>query len=102
MTINIDDNTFGGPYNSPESLTPNSGVYAIICTKDGKNTLIDVGESGGIKGRVEDHDRTDCWKKHCDGTIRYADFPTPGKDQDYRRAKEKKIRDRYDPDCGKI
>lgn len=72
MSITIGKYTFDGPFISSDKLEDRSGVYAIICIKEGKNYIIDVGESAKVKSRVETHDRKNCWKKHCQGTLAAA------------------------------
>ena len=101
MSIKIGNYTFDGPYPSTDKLEDRSGVYAIFCQKDGKNWLIDVGESANVKTRVETHDRKDCWKRNCTSTLSVAVYYTPGMQQTGRMAIEQEIRKQYDPPCGK-
>jgi len=60
---------FEGPYKSPDSLEDKSGVYVILCYKNGKYYVIDVGESREVRDRVSNHERVDCWEKHCENGI---------------------------------
>jgi len=102
MSIKIGNYTFDGPYTTPDKLEDRSGIYAILCQKDGNNyRLIDVGESANVKTRVETHDRKDCWKRNCNGTLTFAVYYTPGLQQPGRMAIEQEIRKQYDPPCGK-
>lgn len=57
--------SFEGPYESTKDLRDNSGIYIIICANNNSNEPIDVGESSTVKTRVDNHDRKDCWTKHC-------------------------------------
>lgn len=102
MTVEIGGYTFQGWYMYISTLPEAAGLYAIGCKKDENVKLIDVGESGDIRERVENHDRKDCWEDECkDGEIRYAYLRTPGKSKPEREEIEKDIRDKEDPPCGK-
>ncbi len=101
MSISILDKSFEGPYKSPESLKNNSGVYVILDAKSDSHAVIDVGESGEVKDRVKNHDRAKCWAREA-RNIRYAVYYTPGWTQAQRMVLEKKIRDKFDPPCGKV
>ncbi len=101
MSIQIGRYTFEGPYTSTNSLEDRSGVYAILCKKDGNNyNVVDVGESATVKSRVENHDRNDCWKRNCNNTLTVAVYYTPGMQQTGRLAIEREIRNQYGPPCG--
>lgn len=102
MSIIIGKYTFDGPYTSPNELEDRSGVYIIICQKDNKKDLIDVGESATVKSRVETHDRKDCWGKNCQGTLTVAVYYTPNLQQSGRMAIEQEIRNQYDIPCGEL
>ena len=101
MGITIDKYSFDGPYSSADLLEDRSGVYAIMCEREEKYYLIDVGESHGVKSRVENHERKDCWERECTGTLVYAVYYTPNLQQPGRMEIEQEIRDRYAPPCGK-
>ena len=61
MSIQIGNYTFEGPIGTPESLrNNNSGVYAVLPRRlsTEQYTVIDIGESGGIRDRVVNHDRS--------------------------------------------
>lgn len=100
MSIKIGDYYFEGPYYAKSSLQDKSGVYAILCeVNDGYNVL-DIGESAKVRNRVENHDREDCWETHCGGTIVYAVYYTPHKEQSGRMEIEQELREQYNPPCG--
>lgn len=101
MSITVGKFTFNGPYISTDNLEDMSGVYAIHCKKNEKYYLLDVGESAEVKSRVENHDRKDCWKRNCDGTINYSVLYTLNKQQAGRMEIEEEIRNEYNPVCGK-
>jgi hypothetical protein len=93
---------FEGAFTSTNSLKSLAGVYVIWC-KDGDNwKVLDVGEAGDVKDRVSNHDRTDCWKRNCSGTIYYSATYTSGKTEEQRREIEQSIRSQEDPPCGKV
>jgi len=99
MSIHINGYSFEGPYSSTYSLRDNSGVYVIICN----NNLIDVGESASLKSRIENHDRKDCWKRNCSGSISFAVYYTPHLQQSGRMEIEREIRRNHrNIPCGEI
>lgn len=102
MTITVGGYTFDGPYTSTDSIEDRSGVYTIHCKKDAKYYIVDVGESSEVKSRLENHERSDCWKKECKlGTLTYSVKYTPNLKQEGRMEIEQKIRGTYDIPCGK-
>ena len=102
MSISIGSYTFEGPDTSTSNLQDRSGIYAIHCYRDGQYYLIDVGESAQVKTRVENHDRADCWSRHCSGTLTVSALYTPNLQQAGRREIEQVLRDQYNPPCGII
>jgi len=101
MDIEIGDYTFNGPYRSTDSIEDKSGVYAVICIVGNKGYLLDVGESAQVKTRLDTHDRRDCWEKNCPGALTYSVKYTPNLKQEARQEIEQKIRDQFNPPCGK-
>jgi hypothetical protein len=101
MSIKIGKYTFEGPYTSTANLEDRSGVYAILCQKEGNNYVVDVGESATVKSRIDSHDRGDCWTRNCNGTLAVAVYYTPNLHQPGRMAIEQELREQYDPACGK-
>lgn len=100
MTIRIGKYTFEEPFTSASSLQERAGVYVIICNNSNTNKVVDVGESANVKSRVESHDRRDCWKRNCSGTLLVAVLYTPNQQQVARMAIEKGMRDQYNAPCG--
>lgn len=93
--------SFEGPYPLTSSLNDNSGVYAVLAKREEKYYLLDVGEAGEVKTRVENHDRKDCWEKNVKGgVVRYAVYYTPKLKQEGRREIENDIRDNNSLPCG--
>jgi hypothetical protein len=102
MSITIGSNNFEGPFPSTQTIEDRSGVYAILSeNSDGKYTLIDVGESAGVKTRLDSHDRRSCWLRKC-SSPNYAVYYTPNLQSAGRVAIEQEIRSKYNPPCGVI
>ena len=93
---------FEGPYSNTVFLEDRSGVYAILCEKNGKLYLIDVGESSQIRTRIEKHDRKDCWEKNCNGIIKYAVYYIEYGKKPSRMEVEQDIRNNYNIPCGEL
>lgn len=100
MSITIGNYSFEGPYTTTDNLEDRSGVYAILCNANNQYRLIDVGESATVKTRVDNHDRKDCWKRNCSGTLSVAVLYTPNQQQAGRIAIEQAIRQQFNPPCG--
>lgn len=89
---------FDGAYTLPDSLQSRSGVYVIWCKSGVDWTVLDVGESANVKDRVSNHERADCWRRNCSGTIYYtATYTSSGREEI-----EQRIRTLTNPPCGKI
>jgi hypothetical protein len=58
--------------------------------------MIDVGQSDDVRKRVTNHDRKDCWIKHCQGSLKVA--ATYIKDEQQRLDLEKQKQ--CQPPCG--
>jgi len=84
---------FDGAYTSPDRLQPTAGVYVIFCKNGDDLSVLDVGESDDVQDRVSNHDRADCWKQNCIGTIYYSATYTEFLEEDERREIEQIIRD---------
>jgi len=43
-----------------------AAIYVILCVaQDGSWTVLDVGQSGQVGTRIDDHDRRVCWERNC-------------------------------------
>lgn len=102
MSITLAGYSFDGPYSSESSLRNAAGVYAVLDKRGDSYGVLDVGESGDVKDRVEAHDRRRCWERNARGSIRYAARYTPGVDAAGRRKIESAIRVKYSPPCGDV
>jgi hypothetical protein len=101
MNIEIGDYSFEGCFSSPKHLDDKPGLYAIFCINYGKNLLIDIGESKNIKTRIEDHERSSCWRRNCASALGYAALYTPKLKGKGRQKIEQEIRDEHNPICGR-
>jgi hypothetical protein len=102
--ITISGYNFDGPYTSTGFLSDNAGVYAILTRRGQADawTLIDAGESGGVKTRIEGHDRKDCWRRRSQGVVAAAVLYTPNWSAEQRRLLESSVRGQYAPACGTV
>jgi hypothetical protein len=82
-----------------------AAIYVIICVdSNGKWKVLDVGQTGSLGERIDGHDRKDCWIKNCpDQNIWVCVYPLPTArySQKERVDMEKRLRDQYNPPCGK-
>jgi len=101
MTITIGNYTFNGPYPSIGPIGDRSGVYAILCYRETKYYIIDVGETATVRSRINTHEREGCWRRECQGTLNYAVRYTPNLKQAERMKIEQEIRTQFNPPCGK-
>lgn len=101
MSVRIQGLEFEGPYTHTDALLDRSGIYAIL-TDDPVTTykVIDVGESGEVKTRIENHDRKPCWTRNNKGRLYVAVLYTPGANQAGRVEIEQQLRSRINPVCG--
>jgi hypothetical protein len=102
MSITLAGYSFEGPYSQESSLRNAAGVYAILDERADSYYVLDVGESGEVKDRVESHDRRQCWKRYAQGPIRYAVHYTPSVSAAGRREIERAVRRKYSPPCGDV
>ena len=106
MPMIISGESFEGPFAIDAAvIDPNrAAVYVIICTQPtGKHYVIDVGESGEVGDRPQNHPRLNCWLAQCKFALsvylRYLPL-SEGFTADDRRHLETKIRQQYSPPCG--
>lgn len=100
MSITVAGYEFQGPYSSEEYLEDRSGVYVIVCSVDGRYLPVGCGASATVKSRVLNHDRSDCWRRNCTGTLMAAVYYAPNMQSAGRVALEQKIRVEYSFPCG--
>jgi len=82
-----------------------AAIYVIICVdKDGKWEVLDVGQSGELGERIDNHDRKDCWIKNCPNKnvwVCIYPMPTAKYSKQDRLDFENKLRNQFNPPCGK-
>jgi hypothetical protein len=99
MGITIGNLSFEGPFAASSQLQSRSGVYAILGRGAGVGDwiVVDIGESGDVKDRVENHDRKVQWQARGHAMLNVAAFYC---DPAARMKIEKQLRQRYNPVCG--
>lgn len=97
MTIQIGRYNFEGPFNDPTSLRDQSGVYAVLGRSATGWNVVDIGESGGVRSRVTNHDRANCWARNRGGGLAYAAYYC---DEATRMRIEGELRSQFNPPCG--
>lgn len=82
-----------------------AAIYVIICVdKDRKWIVIDVGQTGELGNRFDQHDRKNCWINNCPNkNIWVCIYPMPTNTYSKRERLdfEENIRSQYNPPCGK-
>ena len=100
MSITIGRFVFEGPSSSTGSLRNQSGVYAIM-TPNGQQTeswdILDIGESGDVRHRIENHDRKDCWQRYGNGSLHCATLYCSATDRTWI---ESELRTQFTLPCG--
>lgn len=102
MAVPFCNYLFEGPFTSTEDIIPGKqGVYVILCrTSEVNFGIIDFGESGNVRERIESHERKNCWFNNCNGEIIYAVYYPTHEPEFNRLAIESEIRTKYTPLCG--
>lgn len=60
----LGDHLFAGPHTTNSTLPSVSGVYVITTlAPNQQHTVIDVGESEDVRGRISNHDRSGQWQQ---------------------------------------
>ena len=82
-----------------------AAVYVILCVAQGGSWIVlDVGQTGELGSRIDDHDRRQCWSRNCaSGNIWVCVYPMPS-DRYSRQERlnlEAEVRRQYNPLCGR-
>jgi hypothetical protein len=98
MAINIGGYNFDGPYGHTKDIENASGVYAIL-GRSGTSpwSIVDVGESGALRDRIDTHDRSPCWRRRGHAQLAAAVLYVPERQ---RMAIEQQLRGQLNPPCG--
>jgi len=91
---------FEGPYSSPDRVPAAAGVYIVWCYQDNVWSLLDVGQAKDMRERLMNHERADCWRHYCRGSICFYLVVIPAENE--RRELEQSIRRDKNPLCGEI
>lgn len=82
-----------------------AAIYVILCVdKDGKWEVLDVGQTGELGERIDEHDRKSCWLSNCPNkNVWVCTYPMPTNiyTKQQRLNLEKELRNKYNPPCGK-
>jgi hypothetical protein len=86
---------------SQADFSDTSAVYVILCDSGESSRVIDVGETGELGTRIDNHERRDCWARSCqNGTLWVGVYPMRGQTRATRLAVEAELRQQYNPPCG--
>ena len=99
MPITLGQYNFDGPFTSTGQVMNRSGVYAVLTRSNGAASynVVDIGESGDVRSRLDTHDRSACWTRNNVGQLSVAILYC---DERTRMLAETALRARYSPVCG--
>lgn len=103
--VTIGGRTFACVRLSEADFTDVAAVYVILCVaQDGSWTVLDVGQSGQVGSRIDDHDRKACWTRNCTNNniwVCVYRMPSSQYTRQDREKLEAELRSQYHPPCGK-
>jgi len=73
--MNIGRYIFEGPFSSINQIRETGGVYAVICSDEAKQFIVDIGSSGQLKSRLSNHERKNCWHLEVPTTMSFMREP---------------------------
>jgi len=92
------------PLSQDTGFTDKAAVYVILCVSEGGSwTVLDVGQTGKLASRIDEHRRKACWAKSCTNGNIWAcvyHMPSSGYKKEDRTRLEHELRQRYNPPCG--
>lgn len=99
MGITIGNLIFEGPFTNTAQLQAKSGVYVILGRNGQQENwkVVDVGESGDLRNRVDTHDRESSWKRQGCSVLAVAAYYCAEAE---RMRVEAALRQQYNPPCG--
>jgi len=77
------------------------GLYAVLCRRNNKHYIMDVGETDNLRSKLEENDRREMWEENCSGDLVVGVKYTMEVHQAERARIEHKIRRRHNPPCRK-
>jgi hypothetical protein len=82
-----------------------AAIYVILCVdQDDTWTVLDVGQSGQVGNRIDDHDRKGCWERNCPNRniwVCVYCMPSSQYTKQQREQLESALRTQLSPKCGK-
>ena len=81
MSRNIEETLeWKGPYTSTRSISDNAGIYMALSGKTDEKgkwstnlyKLLDIGQAGRIKSRLDEHERRDCCARAAPSSSRLS------------------------------
>jgi hypothetical protein len=102
--VTIGERTFVCVRLSEADFTDVAAVYVILCVAQGGSwSVLDVGQSGQVGSRIDDHDRKDCWMRNCATNnvwVCVYRMPSSKYTRQDREKFEAALRNQYRPPCG--
>ena len=96
MSISISNLIFDGPHKDINKLRDQSGIYIIFHREEGRNSILDVGESKDVKKKFGQYDKKGIWTKYSSkGTLTVAVHYTKNIEDSIRIEIVKKIKHHY-------
>jgi hypothetical protein len=85
-------------------FTDIAAIYAVLCVaQDGNWIVLDIGQSGELGKRINDHDRMQCWIEKCSNKnvwVCVHRMPSDKFSKEDRLELEKYLREKLKPPCG--
>jgi hypothetical protein len=99
MSIQIGYYHAEGPFGNVNGLAARSGVYIILGRRPAQSDwiVVDVGESGNVRDRVSNHDRTPQWQRQGHLELAVAAIYA---DERNRMLIQDQLRVQFNPPCG--
>jgi len=103
VSFKVADYTFMGSYpvDETDQIKNWPGLYAILCRRDSRHYLVDVGESDDLKSELVKNGRKALWEENCSSTLVITVKYTLELEWAERVRIEEKIRTRHNPPCKK-
>ncbi len=103
--VTIGGRTFACVPLSQADFSDIATVYVILCVaQEGSWAELDVGQSGQVGSRIDDHDRKTCWARNCTNSniwVCVYRMPSSQYTRQDREQFESYLRNHYHPPCGK-
>lgn len=96
--VNLNGYEFEGPYRTTTSLLKRPGVYVITGRNSSEedHTVLDIGVSEDVHGRVVNHDRKESWRNQ---RFTYIGCAVLYGEMQENRNIEKELVSYFDPPC---